>query len=77
MSQEINRQIDATSAVVQALYWTVVVMKAELYTPLLTYGDELLIKRMSVRIQATHMSFLGLLLEVFQAQATGRRPRTD
>ncbi len=69
---ETGRWIGAAAAVMQALYWTVVVIrelsqKAKLsvyqliYVPTLTFGHELweVTKRMRLRIQTAKISFLS------------------
>ncbi|KAK7881170.1 hypothetical protein WMY93_029579 [Mugilogobius chulae] len=71
MEREIDRRIDAASAVMQSLYRTVVVKKElsrkaklsiyrSIYVPTLTYGHELWVmtERTRSRIQAVEMSFL-------------------
>ena len=66
MEREIDRRIGAVSAaVMQALYWTVLVKKElsiyrSVYVPTLTYGHELWVvtERIRSRIQAAEMSFL-------------------
>ena len=71
MQREADRQIGAASAVMQVLYWTIVVkkelsLKAKLliyklvYSPTLTYGHKLWVvtERMRSRIQAAEISLL-------------------
>ena len=71
MEQEIDRQIISVSAVVQTLYWSVVLKRElsqkkrlsvyrKIFVPTLTYGHEfwVLTERMRLRTQTTEMSFL-------------------
>jgi len=71
MEREMDRQIGAASAVMRALYRSVVVKRKmswktklsiyrSIYIPTLTYGHELWVvtRRMRLRIQAAEMSFL-------------------
>jgi len=61
MEQEMDRRIGAASAIMQALYWSVVVkMYCFIYVPRLTYGHKLCVvtERTRSRIQATKMSCL-------------------
>ncbi|KAK3550678.1 hypothetical protein QTP70_002404 [Hemibagrus guttatus] len=82
MDREIDRQIGAVAAVMQSMYWSVVVKKElsqkaklsiyqSIYVPTLTYGHELWVmtERIRSRIQSAEMSFLR--------RVAGRSPLRD
>ena len=60
MEREMDRRIGAASAVMRALYWSVVVIYRSIYVPTLTYGHELWVVtgRTRSRIQVAEMTFL-------------------